>query len=126
MKIAQFYHDDRIRAGIVEGDRIAPLSVGGDMIDMISNGNPDGYERDAPTPLAGVRLAAPVSRPSKIVALGLNYRDHAEESRGKVPEAPLLFAKFSSSLIGHGDTIAWDSAVTGKVDFEAELTVIIG
>ncbi|MFO7602097.1 MAG: fumarylacetoacetate hydrolase family protein [Candidatus Desulfacyla sp.] len=126
MKIAQFYHDDRIRAGIVEGDRIAPLNVGGDMIDIISNGNPDGYERDAPIPLAGIRFAPPVTRPSKIVALGLNYQDHAKESKGKIPETPLVFAKFPSSLIGHGDPITWDRTVAGKVDFEAELAVIIG
>jgi 2-keto-4-pentenoate hydratase/2-oxohepta-3-ene-1,7-dioic acid hydratase in catechol pathway len=126
MKIAQFYHEERIRLGVVEGDRIIPLHGEGDMIDLIANGNPDGYERDASIPLAGVRFAAPVTRPSKIVALGRNYRDHAEEGRQKVPEAPLIFAKFPSSLNGHGDPITWDKAVARKVDFEAELAVIIG
>jgi 2-keto-4-pentenoate hydratase/2-oxohepta-3-ene-1,7-dioic acid hydratase in catechol pathway len=126
MKIAQFYHEEGIRAGVVEGDRIVPLHVEGDMIDVIANGNPDGYERDVPIPLAGVRFAPPVTRPSKIVALGRNYRDHVEEGKGKVPETPLIFAKFPSSLIGHMDPITWDRTVTGKVDFEAELAVIIG
>lgn len=126
MKIAQFYHKGLIRSGIIEGDRIFPLKFEGDMIDVIMNGGPDGYERDAAIPLSGVRIAPPVTRPSKIVALGLNYQDHAEESKGKIPLSPLVFAKFPSSLIGHMDTITWDKTITGKVDFEAELAVIIG
>src|SRR5262245_2614027 len=67
----------------------------------------------------------PIERPGKIVCVGLNYRDHAEEQGVELPEAPLLFAKWPSSLIGPGDAIAIPPIVT-KADYEAELGVVIG
>jgi 2-keto-4-pentenoate hydratase/2-oxohepta-3-ene-1,7-dioic acid hydratase in catechol pathway len=73
-----------------------------------------------------VTLAAPVTRPSKIIGIGLNYKDHAEEQKAKVPDVPVVFAKFSDALIGPKEAITWDPKVTGKVDFEAELAVVIG
>lgn len=125
MKVVQFYHEAQIRPGIVEGDRVFPLLTEEDGMDLIEKGNWAGCPRGAPVSLGAVRLAPPVTRPSKIVALGLNYLDHAEESKGTAPKVPLIFAKFPSSLIGHNDLISWDQAVTRKVDFEAELAVII-
>ena len=125
MKIAQFYEKGRIRLGLVHGNDLVPVDFEGDMVDFIRSGKrPETFE-DVTTPLDQVKLAPPVTRPSKIIALGLNYRDHAEESKGKVPETPLVFAKFPSSLTGHMNPITWDSTVTKKVDFEAELAVII-
>lgn len=70
-------------------------------------------------------LLCPVERPSKIVAVGLNYRGHAEEAGLPIPELPLLFAKFPSSLIGPEDKIRLPGEST-DVDYEAELGVIIG
>lgn len=70
------------------------------------------------------RLLAPVA-PSKIVAIGLNYRDHAQERGKPVPSEPLIFLKPPSSLIGPGETIrrpAW----AGRVDHEAEMGIVIG
>jgi 2-keto-4-pentenoate hydratase/2-oxohepta-3-ene-1,7-dioic acid hydratase in catechol pathway len=67
----------------------------------------------------------PIERPSKIVCVGLNYRDHAEEQGAELPEAPLLFAKWPSALIGPGETIVLPRAAT-RVDYEAELGVVIG
>ena len=71
---------------------------------------------------------APVPRPGKIVAVGLNYQEHAAEQGGavKAPELPMLFAKFPTSVIGDGDTIEWDPQLTDAVDLEAELGVVIG
>jgi 2-keto-4-pentenoate hydratase/2-oxohepta-3-ene-1,7-dioic acid hydratase in catechol pathway len=69
---------------------------------------------------------APIPNPSKIVAIGLNYRDHAREQGSPIPERPIIFAKFPTSVIGPGDTITWDPALTQQVDYEAELAVIIG
>ena len=126
MKIAQFYDEDEIGLGFFEGDRIIPMDFPGDMIDFMRSRSLTGYKSRAPIPIDRARFAPPVSRPSKIVALGLNYKDHAEESKGKVPETPLLFAKFPSSLTGHMNQITWDRTVTKKVDFEAELAVVIG
>jgi 2-keto-4-pentenoate hydratase/2-oxohepta-3-ene-1,7-dioic acid hydratase in catechol pathway len=67
----------------------------------------------------------PIERPGKIVCVGLNYSDHAEEQGVDVPEAPLLFAKWPTSLIGPGEAIVIPPVVT-KADYEAELGVVIG
>jgi 2,4-didehydro-3-deoxy-L-rhamnonate hydrolase len=70
-------------------------------------------------------MAIPIPRPGKIVCVGLNYRDHAEEQGVELPEAPLLFAKFTTALVGPGDPIVIPPAVT-KCDYEAELGVVLG
>jgi 2-keto-4-pentenoate hydratase/2-oxohepta-3-ene-1,7-dioic acid hydratase in catechol pathway len=67
----------------------------------------------------------PIERPGKIICVGLNYRDHAEEQGTALPEAPLLFAKWQNTLIGPGEPIVIPPIVT-KCDFEAELGVVIG
>jgi 2-keto-4-pentenoate hydratase/2-oxohepta-3-ene-1,7-dioic acid hydratase in catechol pathway len=73
-----------------------------------------------------VRLLAPVADPEKIICLGLNYSDHAEESSQPIPQAPIWFAKFSNSLIGDGGQIVLPAAHPEYVDYEAELAVVIG
>lgn len=73
---------------------------------------------------APCRLLAPV-QPSKVVAVGLNYRAHAEEFHLEIPEEPILFIKPPSSVIGPGDAIVCPSDV-GRVDYEAELAVVMG
>ena len=67
----------------------------------------------------------PIERPGKIVCVGLNYRDHAEEQGVELPSAPLLFAKWPNALIGPGEPIVIPPVVT-KCDYEAELGVVIG
>jgi 2-keto-4-pentenoate hydratase/2-oxohepta-3-ene-1,7-dioic acid hydratase in catechol pathway len=67
----------------------------------------------------------PIDRPGKIICVGLNYRDHAEEQGTELPTAPLLFAKWNNTLIGPGDPIAIPPLVT-KCDYEAELGVVVG
>jgi 2-keto-4-pentenoate hydratase/2-oxohepta-3-ene-1,7-dioic acid hydratase in catechol pathway len=125
VRIAQFYEKDRIRIGLIQDESLVPFSFEGDMIDFIQHGHPP-EAKDKSVSLDEVNWAPAVSSPSKIIALGLNYKDHAEESKGKLPEAPLIFAKFPNSLTGHGEEIVWDESVTAKVDYEAELAVIIG
>jgi 2-keto-4-pentenoate hydratase/2-oxohepta-3-ene-1,7-dioic acid hydratase in catechol pathway len=66
-----------------------------------------------------------IERPQKIVCIGLNYRDHAEEQGVELPKRPLLFAKWPNTLIGSGDPIRIPS-ITSQVDYEAELGVVIG
>ncbi len=73
-----------------------------------------------------VRLLAPIPRPGKIIGVGLNYVDHARETKKAVPTKPILFAKFSSSVAGPYDTIHIIPDVTQRVDYEAELGVVIG
>ncbi len=76
--------------------------------------------------LNAVKLLAPISNPSKVIAIGLNYMDHVRESGGKVPSLATMFTKYPSSIIGPGDAIRWDPALSAKVDFEAELALVIG
>ncbi len=64
-------------------------------------------------------------KPTKVVALGLNYRDHAEEFRMQIPEEPILFMKPSTAVIHSCDDIIYPSAAT-RVDYEAELAIVIG
>lgn len=72
-----------------------------------------------------IELLPPVPRPGKIIAVGLNYGDHALESEMEAPEWPLIFSKFSSSVIGPGDTVELPNG-SKEVDWEAELGVVIG
>ena len=71
------------------------------------------------------RCRAPI-RPGKIVAIGLNYRDHAREAGLEIPDHPLVFAKFPSAVIGPDEPILIDPSLTARVDWEVELAVVIG
>lgn len=85
-----------------------------------------GAAQSTVVPLADVRLRTPVPHPGKIIAVGLNYRDHAIESRAKEPpKTPIIFAKFTTSISGPGDPIVIP-ADDPQVDYEAEMAVVIG
>src|SRR4029453_1852589 len=71
------------------------------------------------------RWRAPI-RPGKIVAIGLNYRDHAREAGLDIPDHPLVFAKFPSAVIGPDEPVLIDPSLTKRVDWEVELAVVIG
>ena len=77
-------------------------------------------------PLADTTLLAPIGNPSKIMAIGRNYAEHALEAKTRPPTSPVIFAKYPSAIIGPGATITWDNTLTQQVDAEAELAVIIG
>lgn len=109
MRFARFEVEGKVFQGTIRGDVAVPDGCG-----SISR----KYS------LGEIRLLSP-TLPSKIVAIGLNYRDHAEEVGMPLPEEPLLFLKPSSSVIGPGDTIILPSQ-SARVDFEAELGVVIG
>lgn len=68
----------------------------------------------------------PIERPSKIVCVGMNYRDHAAEAGLEVPDQPVLFAMWPNALIGPGQPIVLPASAPTKVDYEAELGVVIG
>lgn len=82
--------------------------------------------RETTFALDQVHLLAPIPRPGKVIGIGLNYRDHARESGMAIPTKPIVFAKFSSSVIGPYDTIHVMPHVSQRVDYEAELGVVIG
>jgi 2-keto-4-pentenoate hydratase/2-oxohepta-3-ene-1,7-dioic acid hydratase in catechol pathway len=127
--------------GVEVGDRwlgSADLDPGGarTMADLIAGG-PAALERLRSAadeeriraegrPVDGSELLAPVPRPGKVVAIGRNYREHADEEGVDPPPAPLIFAKWPSSVVGPGTEIRWDPALTSQVDYEAELAVVIG
>lgn len=125
MKIAQFYKEKQIQLGLIKDGQLIPLDFDGDMVDFIQS--EQSYNlKDKEIPLDKIEFAPPISRPSKIIGIGLNYLDHIRESKGEPPDIPLIFAKFPNSLTGHSQAITWNPDLTKKVDFEAELVVIIG
>ena len=71
------------------------------------------------------QLLPPVPPPEKVVCIGLNYRDHAIETGAEIPSEPVVFSKFNTAIIGHGDTIRLPR-IAQEVDYEAELVVVIG
>jgi 2,4-diketo-3-deoxy-L-fuconate hydrolase len=79
----------------------------------------------APRVSAGVRLGPPVGRPSKIVCIGLNYRDHAAESGMAIPSEPVIFFKATTSIVGPDDPVLIPRNGS-KLDWEVELAVVIG
>ncbi len=125
MKILQYLNKSRIRLGIVGDEVVFPINFSGDMVDFI-NEEPQIVKNEKPISLDLIDFAPAVTRPSKIVCVGLNYLDHIRESHGKAPDKPILFSKFTTSLVGHNKEILWNTGLTKKVDFEAELAVIIG
>ena len=76
-------------------------------------------------PLAGLRLLAPLQHPSKAFAIGLNYADHASESKFDLPKHPVIFQRFASSWVGHEEPILRPK-VSAQFDYEAELVAVIG
>jgi 2-keto-4-pentenoate hydratase/2-oxohepta-3-ene-1,7-dioic acid hydratase in catechol pathway len=115
MRLVRFRHGDRIATGRLEGDYVHPLR-GTFFEDPVATGEE--------VPLADVRLLAPLI-PSKIVAVGRNYVEHAEEMGNPMPEEPLIFLKPSTAVIGPGDGIPYPSLST-QVEHEAELAVVVG
>jgi 2-keto-4-pentenoate hydratase/2-oxohepta-3-ene-1,7-dioic acid hydratase in catechol pathway len=82
-----------------------------------------GVAREDPADLV---RHAPVTDPEKVVCVGLNYEDHAEEGDHPIPDEPVLFSKFPTAVTGPGSEIRWDPSYTSKVDYEAELVAVIG
>lgn len=74
---------------------------------------------------AGARLGAPFSRPSKIVCIGLNYKDHAEETGAAIPAEPIIFMKSTTALVGPNDTVVIPKNSV-KTDWEVEFGIVIG
>ena len=127
MKAVRFEGPDgTARIGALDGELVRDAGPAGSAGFIPS---PEGWAQVATAsgpeqPLAALRLLHPV-HPGKIVGIGLNYRAHAEESALAVPEVPVVFAKFPSSLIGDGSTIVVPREET-RPDYEGEVAVVIG
>jgi 2-keto-4-pentenoate hydratase/2-oxohepta-3-ene-1,7-dioic acid hydratase in catechol pathway len=133
------------RLGLLNGERAVPaaqIAPGGHpatMADLL-RGGPAALEDlryaweawsteagpEEGTPATELEFLPPVPRPGKIVAIGVNYRSHAEEQGREPPTSPVIFAKFPTALVGHRAKISWDRSLTDAVDLEAELAVVIG
>lgn len=132
MKLATFTHDGNTRIGRVEGDTLIDLSAAGiptEMIALLAAG-PSALEtaRGATgkqIAIGEVELHSPVLRPPKILAIGLNYKDHIEETGLDTPEFPMFFNKQATSA--NGPYAPWHMPkVSDKLDYEGELGFIIG
>ena len=133
MRIARFAVGDEVRYGVVDaGNGSTGPSENGNgaelMIGEIS-GHPFGPDEikltGARYPVADVRLLAPIL-PSKVVAIGRNYLEHARELGNEPPAEPLIFLKPSTSVIGPGDAIVRPQQLSQRVDFEGELALVFG
>jgi 2-keto-4-pentenoate hydratase/2-oxohepta-3-ene-1,7-dioic acid hydratase in catechol pathway len=117
MRIARFEYEGRARYGLADPESGKVREIEGAPFNgVVATGVTRRLEE--------VRLLAPVV-PGKIVAVGLNYRDHAREMGKKIPEEPLLFLKASSALNDPGGEIVYPPQ-SERVDYEAELAVVIG
>ncbi len=117
MKIYRFVHDGRPAVGVADGDRIARY----DGPDALHLGN--RIEED-PRPVASLTFLPPVT-PSKIVAVGRNYADHAKELGNEAPSEPIIFLKPPTALLPPNGTIVRPPQ-SQRVDFEGELAIVIG
>ena len=137
MKLVTFTHGGRTRIGVVVGELVVDLSAAApdlptDMVAFLDAGDAAmAAARDAQTDadhalaLNDVELLAPVPRPGKILAIGLNYRDHIEETGMQAPETQVWFNKQTTATNGPYGTIAMPS-VSDRLDYEGELVYVIG
>ncbi len=129
MRLITFrYQENEILTGVLKQEQVYPLPWA-DLVSAIEAGA-DAITAAAaaaqPIALAEVELLAPLRRPGKIMAIGLNYLDHCLEQGLTPPDRPTLFTKFTTSVNDPGGEIRWDPALTQMVDYEAELAVVIG
>jgi 2-keto-4-pentenoate hydratase/2-oxohepta-3-ene-1,7-dioic acid hydratase in catechol pathway len=115
LKFGRFKKDDKIFYGTVEDDHVREIT--GDIFGQYTILNKK-------LSLKEVENLAPCM-PSKIIAVGLNYRSHAEEVKMELPEEPILFLKPSTAVIGHEQNVLYP-AMSKQVDYEGELGVVIG
>jgi len=100
-----------VNSGPMEADLVHDLQIG-------------EASDSPPLRLQQVRVIAPIPKLQRVVCIGLNYRDHAIESGQPIPEEPMLFAKFTNSVIGPGD-VRVPKAAAAQLDYESELCVVI-
>ncbi len=131
MKIVTYTAQRRTGTGVLRPDgTIVDVSKAGDALRIMSNREARAAavrlsQSGRARAVKGARLRAPFT-PRAFICIGLNYMDHVRETNAKVPERPVIFAKFPNALAGPGDTVTWRADASAEVDFEAELGVVIG
>ena len=123
MRIVTFSRNGGVQHGVLAGDRVRihPTAACAMDLAMDAAAHPAGEE----VAVSDVALLAPVPRPGKVVCIGLNYRDHAAEGGNPIPDYPSVFLRGATSLVGPGAAIVMPDC-SDKLDFEAELGVVIG
>jgi len=132
MRLVTFRHDGRSRPGRLEGDVVVDLSerdLPNDMLALLEAG-PEALVRarslaGSRIPVGEVRLEAPLRRPPKILAAGLNYADHVAETGRERPKLPIIFNKQSTAVVGPFDAVH-RPRVSSYLDYEGELGFVIG
>lgn len=120
MKVCRFSFEGKTSYGVVEGETI--FEVDGDPF----RGGVAGLKKNGrQAAVSSVKLLAPCE-PSKIAAIGLNYKAHAAEFNKPLPEEPMLFLKPSTAVIGPEEGIVYPSHMSHRVDYEGELAIVIG
>lgn len=116
-----------VRGGILQADRVSRLTEtgGDDVVALIASGVPAVFDESNSVPLANVTLLSPLQRPPRIFGIGLNYVEHAAESKMKVQSVPTVFLKLASSITGPDSDVLLPPDAT-EPDYEAELAVVIG
>jgi len=134
MRFVTFQQDGFAQPGVVVGENVAGLKDAGfpTLLAVIEGGlearkQVESWIEDKPAtvPLAKTRLLAPLPRPRKVICVGLNYRDHAIETKMEIPKVPTIFSKYSTAVIGPGDPIVLPK-LSCKPDYEAEFAFVIG
>lgn len=136
MKLVTFERDGVSEPGVLLDNKIIELkSAGFPTLLRLIQGGTEALQRakdwlqkapqDATVPLAQARLRAPLSRPPKIICVGLNYRDHALECNAEIPKVPTIFSKYTTAIIGPGEAIILPKH-SKEPDYEAEFAVVIG
>jgi 2-keto-4-pentenoate hydratase/2-oxohepta-3-ene-1,7-dioic acid hydratase in catechol pathway len=128
MKFVSFTHnDDVIRGGLLQDQLVQPLrhSQEDDVLAHIASGNALPATEGSPIPLNEISLMAPLQKPPRIFGIGLNYKEHAAESKMKVQSVPTVFMKLTSSIVGPEADVLLPPEATDP-DYEAELAVVIG
>ena len=123
MRVVTFIQNGIVRYGARVGDRIRLYPTATSAVDLAVNRH--RHEADGEVPLSQVRLLAPVPRPAKTICIGLNYRAHAKEGGNAIPDYPAVFLRGATSLIGSDATMIYPDC-SDKLDYEAELAVVIG
>jgi 2-keto-4-pentenoate hydratase/2-oxohepta-3-ene-1,7-dioic acid hydratase in catechol pathway len=115
------------KVGYIEDGEIQPLGDGSLLEYIVHGRGPDRRPSEAgeTVALGEASLHPPIARPEKIVAIGLNYEDHAAETGAEIPDKPVVFTKYPNTIIGPGAPIRIPP-ITEQVDYEAELAVVIG
>jgi 2-keto-4-pentenoate hydratase/2-oxohepta-3-ene-1,7-dioic acid hydratase in catechol pathway len=134
MRFVTFEQSGHRHAGVVINDQIVSLESAGfpDLLSLLQGGTEafrkvETFIAKAPSTisLASVKLCAPIPDPPKILCMGLNYRDHAAEAKLEIPQCPVIFAKYTNTVIGSGDKIVLPKN-SRKPDYEAEFGFVIG